>query len=170
MLPPLPHSWVALPLMIKTTQAALESVDKNLINASYTLGHSELETALRVTLPWQKGGYSQEPSFPLHERWGIRCHLDDCRKHPGENPTPCLFPSMLMQAVVTGPKPMGWSFFFSLMSGLFSLYRQSVHKEDHLMGLSVRLLKMVKGFTLDVEWEIGDELAILFGESGSESR
>ena len=35
------------------------------------------------------------------------------------------------------------------------------------MGLSVRLLKMVKGFTLDVEWEIGDELAILFGESGS---
>jgi molybdate transport system ATP-binding protein len=35
------------------------------------------------------------------------------------------------------------------------------------MGLSVRLLKMVKGFTLDVEWEIGDELAILFGGSGS---
>ncbi len=35
------------------------------------------------------------------------------------------------------------------------------------MGLSVRLLKMVKGFTLDVEWEIGDELAILFGSSGS---
>ncbi len=35
------------------------------------------------------------------------------------------------------------------------------------MGLSVRLLKIVKGFTLDVEWEIGDELAILFGGSGS---
>jgi molybdate transport system ATP-binding protein len=35
------------------------------------------------------------------------------------------------------------------------------------MGLSVRLLKKVKGFTLDVEWEIGDELAILFGGSGS---
>ncbi len=35
------------------------------------------------------------------------------------------------------------------------------------MGLSIRLLKMVKGFTLDVEWEIGDELAILFGGSGS---
>ncbi len=35
------------------------------------------------------------------------------------------------------------------------------------MGLSVKLLKMAKGFTLDVEWEIGDELAILFGGSGS---
>jgi molybdate transport system ATP-binding protein len=35
------------------------------------------------------------------------------------------------------------------------------------MGLSIRLLKMVKRFTLDVEWEIGDELAILFGGSGS---
>ena len=31
---------VALPLMIKATRAAIESVDRNLINASYTLGHS----------------------------------------------------------------------------------------------------------------------------------
>ncbi|HMK43374.1 MAG TPA: molybdate ABC transporter permease subunit [Dissulfurispiraceae bacterium] len=42
---------VSLPLMIKTGRAALEGVDKNLINASYTLGHSEWETALKVTLP-----------------------------------------------------------------------------------------------------------------------
>lgn len=42
---------VALPLMIKTTRAAIESVDKNLINASYTLGHPEFETAVRVILP-----------------------------------------------------------------------------------------------------------------------
>src|SRR5271157_5637940 len=34
---------VALPLMVKTTRAASESVDRNLINASYTLGHSEFE-------------------------------------------------------------------------------------------------------------------------------
>jgi molybdate transport system permease protein len=47
---------VALPLMIKTTRAAIESVDRNLIYASYTLGHSELETALRVTLPLAKKG------------------------------------------------------------------------------------------------------------------
>jgi molybdate transport system ATP-binding protein len=34
------------------------------------------------------------------------------------------------------------------------------------MGLSVKLLKKVKGFTLDVEWEIGNEVAVLFGSSG----
>ena len=47
---------VALPLMIKTGRAALEGVDRNLINASYTLGHSEWETALRVTLPLARRG------------------------------------------------------------------------------------------------------------------
>ncbi len=47
---------VALPLMIKTARAALESVDKNLINASYTLGHSEISTVLKVILPLAKRG------------------------------------------------------------------------------------------------------------------
>jgi molybdate transport system permease protein len=47
---------VALPLMIKTTRAAIESVDKNLINASRTLGHSEFDTALKVILPLAKRG------------------------------------------------------------------------------------------------------------------
>ncbi len=35
------------------------------------------------------------------------------------------------------------------------------------MGLSLKLLKKVKGFTLDVEWEIGNEVAVLFGSSGA---
>jgi len=47
---------VALPLMIKTARAAIEAVDRNLINASYTLGHSELETATKVVLPLAKKG------------------------------------------------------------------------------------------------------------------
>lgn len=47
---------VALPLMIKTARAAIESVDRNLINASYTLGHSEFDTALKVILPLAKRG------------------------------------------------------------------------------------------------------------------
>ena len=47
---------VALPLMIKTARAAIESVDKNLINAAYTLGHSEAATALRVVLPLARKG------------------------------------------------------------------------------------------------------------------
>jgi molybdate transport system permease protein len=47
---------VALPLMIKTTRAAIESVDENLIRASYTLGHSELWTTLKVILPLARKG------------------------------------------------------------------------------------------------------------------
>ena len=47
---------VSLPLMIKTARAALEAVDPNLINASYTLGHSELRTVFRVILPLAKKG------------------------------------------------------------------------------------------------------------------
>jgi molybdate transport system permease protein len=47
---------VALPLMIKTTRAAIEAVDKTLIQASYTLGHSAWETAWKVILPLAKGG------------------------------------------------------------------------------------------------------------------
>jgi molybdate transport system ATP-binding protein len=35
------------------------------------------------------------------------------------------------------------------------------------VGLSVKLKKKVNGFSLDVAWEIGDELAVLFGCSGS---
>jgi molybdate transport system permease protein len=45
---------VSLPLMVKTTKAAIELIDKNLIEASYTLGHSEWTTAIRVTLPLAK--------------------------------------------------------------------------------------------------------------------
>ncbi len=47
---------VSLPLMIKTARASIESVDKSFINASYTLGHSEWETALKVVLPLAKKG------------------------------------------------------------------------------------------------------------------
>lgn len=35
------------------------------------------------------------------------------------------------------------------------------------MGLSVNIIKNVKGFRLDARWEIGDELAVLFGYSGA---
>ena len=47
---------VALPLMIKTARAAIESVDQHLINASYTLGHGELTTAVQVILPLSRKG------------------------------------------------------------------------------------------------------------------
>ncbi len=35
------------------------------------------------------------------------------------------------------------------------------------MGLAIKLKKKVNGFSLDVAWEIGNELAVLFGYSGA---
>ncbi len=47
---------VALPLMIKTARASMESVDGNLVNAAYTLGHGEASTAFRVIIPLARKG------------------------------------------------------------------------------------------------------------------
>ncbi len=47
---------VSLPLMVKTTTAAIEAVDRELEYVAYTLGKSELETALFITLPLAKRG------------------------------------------------------------------------------------------------------------------
>jgi len=42
---------VALPLMVKSARAAIETVDRSLLEASATLGHSELWTVCRITIP-----------------------------------------------------------------------------------------------------------------------
>ena len=47
---------VSLPLMIKTARSSMESVDEELIQASYTLGHSEWRTSLAVIIPLAKKG------------------------------------------------------------------------------------------------------------------
>lgn len=47
---------VSLPLMVRTAQAAIESVDKELEYAAYILGRSEIETAFLITFPLAKKG------------------------------------------------------------------------------------------------------------------
>lgn len=47
---------VSLPLTVRTARAAIESVDPSLVHASYTLGRSELDTALHVVLPLARKG------------------------------------------------------------------------------------------------------------------
>ncbi|HEX6080679.1 MAG TPA: molybdate ABC transporter permease subunit [Methylomirabilota bacterium] len=47
---------MALPLLVRTAHAAIASVDRDLERAAYTLGRSELSTALRVTLPLARNG------------------------------------------------------------------------------------------------------------------
>jgi molybdate transport system permease protein len=47
---------MALPLLVRTARAAIESVDQDLEKAAYTLGRSEWRTALEVTLPLARNG------------------------------------------------------------------------------------------------------------------
>jgi len=47
---------VAIPIMIKSTKAAIESVDLEYEKAAFTLGKSEIETFFLVTLPLAKKG------------------------------------------------------------------------------------------------------------------
>jgi len=47
---------VALPLMVKSARAALESIDRRYELVSFSLGKSELETFFRVTLPLASRG------------------------------------------------------------------------------------------------------------------
>ncbi len=110
---------VALPLMIKTTKAALESVDNNLINASYTLGHSELETALRVTLPLAKRGIFAGAALSFARAMGeFGATLMIAGNIPGKTDT---MPLSIYAHASSGDwtKANGMVVFFSLMSGLF---------------------------------------------------
>lgn len=47
---------VSIPLMIKVSKAAIESVHPDMIKVSYSLGKSEWETFVRVILPIARGG------------------------------------------------------------------------------------------------------------------
>lgn len=47
---------MALPLLVRTASAAIDSVDRDLERAAYTLGRSEWRTALEVTLPLARNG------------------------------------------------------------------------------------------------------------------
>lgn len=47
---------VSFPFLIKTARVAMEGVDQNLLNASYTLGRGELYTAAHVVLPLSARG------------------------------------------------------------------------------------------------------------------
>lgn len=47
---------MALPLLVRTARAAIESVDRDLEKAAYTLGRSEWRTSLEVTLPLARKG------------------------------------------------------------------------------------------------------------------
>ncbi len=110
---------VSLPLMIKTTRAAIESVDKSLINASYTLGHSELTTAIKVILPLSKKGIIAGTVLAFARAMGeFGATLMVAGNIPGKTNTMPL-------AIYTSASSGEWAnanllvVFFTLISGLF---------------------------------------------------
>ena len=110
---------VSLPLMIKTTRAAIESVDKSLINASYTLGHSELTTVLRVILPLSKKGIIAGTVLAFARAMGeFGATLMVAGNIPGKTNT-------MPIAIYTSASSGEWSqanllvIFFTVISGLF---------------------------------------------------
>jgi molybdate transport system permease protein len=83
------YEWTGWSIMFTWYAAVLASFIvalplKNLINASYTLGHSEFDTALKVVLPLAKQGI--------------------CRA----GPTRCPLRFTAWQAVANGHRPMSW--------------------------------------------------------------
>lgn len=110
---------VSLPLMIKTTRAAIESVDESLINASYTLGHSELTTAIKVILPLSKKGIIAGTVLAFARAMGeFGATLMVAGNIPGKTNTMPL-------AIYTSASSGEWAnanllvVFFTLISGLF---------------------------------------------------
>ncbi len=47
---------MALPLLVRTGRAAIDSVDRDLERAAFTLGRTELRTAVEVTIPLARNG------------------------------------------------------------------------------------------------------------------
>jgi molybdate transport system permease protein len=93
---------VALPLMLKTTRAAIESVDPNLINISYTLGHGELKTFFKVILPLSKKGMVAERILSMPEPWANSVQPHGCRKYSRKNDT-------MPNAIYTSASSGDWS-------------------------------------------------------------
>jgi molybdate transport system permease protein len=121
--------FVALPLMIKTTRAAIESVDTNLIKVSYTLGHGELKTFFRVILPLSKKGMIAGAVLSFARAMGeFGATLMVAGNIPGKTAT-------MPIAIYTSASSGDWSkansmvIFFTLVSGLFLYIANKLSKK-----------------------------------------
>jgi molybdate transport system permease protein len=120
---------VALPLMIKTTRAAIESVDQNLIKVSYTLGHGELKTFFRVILPLSKKGIIAGAVLSFARAMGeFGATLMVAGNIPGKTNT-------MPIAIYTSASSGDWSkanmmvIFFTLVSGAFLYIANKLSKK-----------------------------------------
>jgi molybdate transport system permease protein len=110
---------VALPLMLKTTRAAFESVDQNLIKVSYTLGHGECVTFFKVILPLSKKGMIAGAVLSFARAMGeFGATLMVAGNIPGKTAT---MPIAIYTAASSGDwaRANGMVIFFTLVSAAF---------------------------------------------------
>ena len=121
--------FVALPLMIKTTRAAIESVDKNLIKVSYTLGHGEFKTFWNVILPLSKKGVIAGAVLSFARAMGeFGATLMIAGNIPGKTAT---MPIAIYTSASSGdwPKANIMVIFFTLVSGFFLYIANKLSKK-----------------------------------------
>ena len=99
---------MALPLLVRTVRAAIESVDRDLERAAYTLGRSELRTALEVTLPLARNGILAGLVLAFARALGeFGATLMLAGNIPGA-PPPCRSPSTPRCRPARAPRPSAW--------------------------------------------------------------
>ena len=120
---------VALPLMIKTSRAAIESVDRNLIKVSYTLGHGEFKTFFKVVLPLSRKGIIAGAVISFARAMGeFGATLMVAGNIPGKTAT-------MPIAIYTSASSGEWSkanmmvIFFTLVSGFFIYIANKLSKK-----------------------------------------
>jgi molybdate transport system permease protein len=110
---------VALPLMIKTTQAAFASLERSMIDTSYVLGYSEFQTAIKVMLPLARKGILAGVILSFARAMGeFGATLMLAGNIPGRTNT---LPLAIYTAAASGdwPKAHVMVGFLTLLSGMF---------------------------------------------------
>ncbi len=114
---------VALPLMIKTAQAAIASLDRSMIDTAYVLGYSELQTAIKVMLPLARKGILAGVILSFARAMGeFGATLMLAGNIPGRTNT---LPLAIYTAAASGDWPTAHVMvgLLTLMSGVFPLFQ-----------------------------------------------
>jgi len=108
---------VAMPLMVKTARASFESIEHQLIDVSYTLGHSESITLFKVILPLARKGLIAGASLAFARAMGeFGATLMLAGNIPGKTDTA---PLAIYSYASSGdwPSANGMVLLFTLLSG-----------------------------------------------------
>ncbi len=121
---------VSLPLMIKTVRASFESVDDDLVNASYTLGRGEFKTALTVIIPLSKRGILAGALLSFTRALGeFGATLMVAGNIPGKTNT---IPLTIFSLVESGDwgKAHGIVLLYTLLAGIFLYASNKLVREE----------------------------------------